>query len=977
MTQVHQAMIGVSSSEPLPTPLGSSPRSIWPSCLQSPLGILYCVKDAAELRTLASHHRIKWANLRVLVGMDKGNLNVGHRKAHENNWVLSTSIRYLARRGFNVVVPTVGATFGRDAGRLFFATVVSQRLDMPFTLADLRQLLAGKVAEIPGGWYMLDNEEKADVDAQECDVNSLSEAVLDALNSPSRAPVAEEVISAIFGETFSFSGSESGAHCSPPRLPPVPVKPKRTPPGATSHSPGERAQPRSVATRPRVFMSPNRYAALQAEEHEDGDRMTLMDVLDLVAACPVYEDAASTVIPSSISTVQAAWVAAPALPASKQGKDGPLQSTGGGGSQSFSACPLPLQAPSFCASPVVADAANLAGGCAIGSTSGCFPSAAMSSSSTADCSHKDGGMQSLSQSPLRAPASPATLHQQLGASFSLQPPTTAQMDDSMDDSGDSLDDSIRYDFEALHATPIGQARHAFLLRSGPGGVKERLAFGEVSAEDGIFTAKLVNDSYGELDIAGTKLGRMAGGLLSLDDVIAEEELDFEWIGAQDEPVFQECSVADIQLDRASSHDVYHQNDVQCQTESYLLNNKHLPGSYDVRVRVDTCPEDKRSSNDTRETMLVRFPEYLERVKRSGHNPILVSMESVRREQNIKSTYKMRAQESAMHVMMIREAHQRELEAMSRKIEELCCEHEEKLEIVRLQERARAKKEVDSMREWRRIELRQVAAHAQSEQLTLTEKHKQELAARSKLAETWRCKRQNKQRALLRACERSNRAAAKAAIAASDVAALQRDNDELHAVFGSSVQVAEQRQGEGKRAAFTPRTRLRDLQVRQHSLSTGASHARDITAVFSDSIAADGRNLKLESGSLSTVLRWEKTAEALCIKLEAQELRSALLAEPYTQVWFYMDLSPDSRAIEQYGGGFEYAGSAYQMIDESGPLTDSFHRISGESLSECEGAYLGVDGCPIVIEWSRRVFTPMLNAAGPKYAATCDSFMFHA
>lgn len=180
MTQVHQAMIGgkilpsspssppflshispilaVSSSEPLPTPLGSSPRSIWPSCLQSPLGILYCVKDAAELRTLASHHRIKWANLRVLVGMDKGNLNVGHRKAHENNWVLSTSIRYLARRGFNVVVPTVGATFGRDAGRLFFATVVSQRLDMPFTLADLRQLLAGKVAEIPGGWYMLDNE---------------------------------------------------------------------------------------------------------------------------------------------------------------------------------------------------------------------------------------------------------------------------------------------------------------------------------------------------------------------------------------------------------------------------------------------------------------------------------------------------------------------------------------------------------------------------------------------------------------------------------------------------------------------------------------------------------------------------------------------------------------------------------------------------------------------------------------------------
>ena len=39
-----------------------------------------------------------------------------------------------------------------------------------------------------------------------------------------------------------------------------------------------------------------------------------------------------------------------------------------------------------------------------------------------------------------------------------------------------------------------------------------------------------------------------------------------------------------------------------------------------------------------------------------------------------------------------------------------------------------------------------------------------------------------------------------------------------------------------------------------------------------------------------------------------------------------------------------------------------------------GVLLGPDGCPIVVEWSRRVFAPMLAALGPKYAATADCFL---
>ena len=142
------------------------------------------------------------------------------------------------------------------------------------------------------------------------------------------------------------------------------------------------------------------------------------------------------------------------------------------------------------------------------------------------------------------------------------------------------------------------------------------------------------------------------------------------------------------------------------------------------------------------------------------------------------------------------------------------------------------------------------------------------------------------------------------------------------------------------------------------------------------ISHDGRDLKLESGSLATVLRWEKTTEVLCMLLEGQQLRNALRAQARTRLWSYCDLSPDCRAIEQFGMGIEYAGISFLRMGNSDVLPELafMGRICGDACSVTWGVELGFDGCPMAIEWSRRVFVPMLEAIGPKYAGTVDCFM---
>ena len=81
----------------------------------------------------------------------------------------------------------------------------------------------------------------------------------------------------------------------------------------------------------------------------------------------------------------------------------------------------------------------------------------------------------------------------------------------------------------------------------------------------------------------------------------------------------------------------------------------------------------------------------------------------------------------------------------------------------------------------------------------------------------------------------------------------------------------------------------------------------------------------------------------------------------------MDLSPDCRGVEQFGMGFEYAGvSSYAGAFFDMTKLVSGDRLSGTPFTRLSGsqATLGIDGCPVVLEWVKRVFTPMLAALGP-------------
>ena len=85
--------------------------------------------------------------------------------------------------------------------------------------------------------------------------------------------------------------------------------------------------------------------------------------------------------------------------------------------------------------------------------------------------------------------------------------------------------------------------------------------------------------------------------------------------------------------------------------------------------------------------------------------------------------------------------------------------------------------------------------------------------------------------------------------------------------------------------------------------------RKVTSIYSQHVAADGRDLQLESGSRRSILRWEKTVDVLCMLHEGRMLRNAIRAQPRTRFWAYVDLSPDCRAVEQFGMGIEYVSPA--------------------------------------------------------------------
>ena len=550
---------------------------------------------------------------------------------------------------------------------------------------------------------------------------------------------------------------------------------------------------------------------------------------------------------------------------------------------------------------------------------------------------------------------------------------------------------------------VKSMQRAFLSRlEGDGDTPCCVALGEYRAEEGVFAVEFVSPEHEDLDVAGARLGDMIGGVVALEDV-QDAELELEWGIAEldvDLPSIGTdeggCTSADAtpssllrpgtppveQRPHASAVEAF---DVETQTELRLT--KMPFAAADIRVR-----EDKDSNGKLGK--LIGLGEFLTSCKVKGLDrpPILTPSARVREAQQSAGAWQAHYNKKSSELNEAVERMQKQLEDLraqhASELVDLRAKHAKDLEAARAEERERATQReattTAAMRQWARINLGQLkqqqAAQLQHEQAA----YQRELAARAKRAETWRLKRHNQLRQLVSVREDKVKSKVELRQKAAELRDIAADNQMLHAELGVRIKVAEQRKHEGSRAAFTFRTILRDLRARLCTLNAGTRNMKALTAVYSSMIAADGRDLQLESGAGCTVLRWEKTAEVLCLLLEGQQLRNAVRAQPRTRIWTYCDLSPDCRAIEQFGMGIEYAGIIFQRVwgdaeqpsgtDASADAAPPLGRLGGAAWSICSGFQLGMDGCPLVVEWSRRVFAPMLEAVGPKYASTCDCYM---
>jgi DNA polymerase III epsilon subunit-like protein len=568
-----------------------------------------------------------------------------------------------------------------------------------------------------------------------------------------------------------------------------------------------------------------------------------------------------------------------------------------------------------------------------------------------------------------------------------------------------------YDSDGSTCTTSGQRqRRAFLVAEGEGGAARHLAFGECRPEDGVFVVSTVFEDGEGFDVNGQPLC----GILNLQD-LDDAELDLAW--ADDLEDDQEDPMADDALGegtieedteargdstdpavrgldlmreeaarwRDRAHELEDEaarwRETACELEDDLHSHREerelnpIPDAEvllrrlrAIRVRVDVDdPEESRKSK------LIPLEELVRSHPEGKALPILTSMERTRKAQMAAGATK------ATYAALRDERERKQCEELRRlrdEYEDALLKQRCRLKEELTEQQRRHDAELQSLREWKRIEGIQQRAQAKSRLDQQVAAHAKELATRAKRTTTWHTKRKNLQRTLRRAAAARDDARALASSNAADACAAEADNAALHAELGESIKVAAQRKHEGKRTPFTFRTILRDLMVRFRSLNSGAANVREVSAVYSASIAADGRDLKLESGSRRSVLRWEKVVDVLCMLREGRMLRNTLRSAPRTRFWMYVDLSPDARAVEQCGMGLEYGGISYRILEAAreadAPTLTLGVRLSGQPYQTlASGVQLGPDGCPVAVEWFRRIFLPMLAAHGPKYAATAD------
>ena len=119
--------------------------------LLSPTGVLFEVREE-DLSRWCLRHDLSSSNVRKLCGLHAGDGTIKH---HEQHWVHYDAIKWLQNSAIAEPLFTVGATTGRDAGKLFLETIACRRTDMPFNRKQFSKLLAGELDVLPNDWRIV------------------------------------------------------------------------------------------------------------------------------------------------------------------------------------------------------------------------------------------------------------------------------------------------------------------------------------------------------------------------------------------------------------------------------------------------------------------------------------------------------------------------------------------------------------------------------------------------------------------------------------------------------------------------------------------------------------------------------------------------------------------------------------------------------------------------------------------------------
>ena len=99
---------------------------------RSPIGVKHEV-GLADLSKWSRSKHLKPGNVNVLAKLHDGNLSAGEAKAHEKGWTLDEYTVWLQNEQNGEYLHTVGATFGRDAGKHFHQYLAKRRPDIALT----------------------------------------------------------------------------------------------------------------------------------------------------------------------------------------------------------------------------------------------------------------------------------------------------------------------------------------------------------------------------------------------------------------------------------------------------------------------------------------------------------------------------------------------------------------------------------------------------------------------------------------------------------------------------------------------------------------------------------------------------------------------------------------------------------------------------------------------------------------------------